>query len=531
MPILRIKLPEQGEVTHDLAADRITVGRRPDNTIQIVDRSVSGHHAEFVAEDGHYRLHDLGSTNLTFVDGSPVTDYHLREECRIAFGTVQCEFDPEAGSGAPRLSPVQMEKDLAFLRGENADLLGQIVALQRQIDILSSARLVTKKADNTPLAAGNDTLKTIVAERDDLRHITAGLKLELEKLRNELAATNRERDAARQACELLQAEKVTHSRELQELRQQLGRDSVPASNGETPAPASAPTPGTPAGDTAVIGAALTAAAPQTTLVQPPAVLAKPTVTLLAATDLWSESGATHKLNVPPIPAFQAVATPLNALSSALSRLSLNIRERSARAQLAIQGGRLAQAASALGGHPIVRMSLAIEAMLQECIGRPDCPTPAQIQTLLRATDLVSSLLDPRHQDQSKVLPHPKVLAVDDDSDLLHTVAASLELAQLPTTTCADGQEAQTLIEMEDYDLLLLDVGLPNINGTTLCNRIRENSRNRRTPVIFLTAATTLDDRAQASLCGGNDFLPKPFNTSELTVKAETWIWKSRFGLL
>ena len=121
--------------------------------------------------------------------------------------------------------------------------------------------------------------------------------------------------------------------------------------------------------------------------------------------------------------------------------------------------------------------------------------------------------------------------MDDDSDLLHTVAASLELAHLPTTTCSDGQKAEILIEKEDYDLLLLDVGMPNVNGTTLCGRIRENGRNRRTPVIFLTAATTLDDRAQASLCGGNDFLPKPFNTAELTVKAETWIWKRRFGLL
>jgi DNA-binding response OmpR family regulator len=50
-------------------------------------------------------------------------------------------------------------------------------------------------------------------------------------------------------------------------------------------------------------------------------------------------------------------------------------------------------------------------------------------------------------------------------------------------------------------------------------------------VIFLTAANTLDHRAQASLSGGNDFLPKPFNTAELTVKAETWIWKNRYGLL
>ena len=512
MPTLRIKLPDQGEVTHELAADRISVGRRPDNTIQIIDRSVSGHHAEFILEDGHYRLHDLGSTNLCFVDGSPVTDFHLHAECRITFGTVQCEFDPEAGSNTSRLSMSQMEKDLAFLRGENSDLQAQIVALQRQIDILSSARLVTKKADNTPGTADQDALKAIVAERDDLRHLSSGLKLELERLRDELTVTIRERDAARQACELMQAEKVTHSRELQELRHQTGKE------------ASAPDaePGATSGGTAVIGNAVStlAAAPAQHQV---------TVTVVPGTDQNADGVTTQKISLPPGPAAQAVASPLNALASTLSRLASNPAEKPARAQLAAQGAKLAQAAAALGAHPIVRMSMAIEAMLHECFERVDYPTVAQIQTLLRATDLISRLLDPRHHDQGKALPHPKVLAVDDDSDLLHTVAASLELAHLPTTTCSTSQEAQSLIEKEDYDLLLLDVGLPNVNGTTLCEHVRE--RNRKTPVIFLTGANGQDHRAQASVNGGNDFLLKPFNTTELTVKAETWIWKRRFGLL
>jgi CheY-like chemotaxis protein len=518
MPTLRIKLPDQGEVTHELVADRISVGRRPDNTIQIIDRSVSGHHAEFILEDGHYRLHDLGSTNLCFVDGTPITDFHLHTDCRIGFGTVQCEFDAAGGSNnnASRMSMVQMEKDLAFLRGENSDLQAQIVSLQRQIDILSSARLVTKKADNTPATADQDTLKSIVAERDDLRHLSAGLKLELEKLRDELTVTVRERDAARQACELMHAEKVTHSRELKDLRQQVEREGS-APSADTPfAPNTAP-----AGGTGV--------STSTPAHQAPPAQHQVTVTVVPGTDQNADGGTTQKISLPPGPAAQAVSGALNALASTLSRLASNPAEKPARAQLATQGAKLAQAAGAMGAHPIVRMSMAIEAMLQECFERVDYPTVAQIQTLLRATDLISRLLDPRHQDQGKALPHPKVLAVDDDSDLLHTVAASLELAHLPTTTCSDSQEAHGLIEKEDYDLLLLDVGLPNVNGTTLCDRVRE--RNRKTPVIFLTAANGQDHRAQASLNGGNDFLSKPFNTTELTVKAETWIWKRRFGLL
>jgi len=215
----------------------------------------------------------------------------------------------------------------------------------------------------------------------------------------------------------------------------------------------------------------------------------------------------------------------------LNRLSTNINDRGARAQLATQGSKLAQTASTLGNHPIVRISLAIEQLLQECVGKPDCPAPAQIQTLLQATDLITSLLDPSHHDRAKGLPHPKVLAVDDDNDLLHTLAASLELAQLSTTTCSDSGTAEDLIGKEDYDLLLLDEGLPTFNGPTLCDVVRGNVRYRKTPVIFLTATNPLDPSSQASLSGGNDFLSKPFNTAELTVKAETWIWKNRLGFL
>lgn len=211
MPTLRIKLPNQGEATHVLTGDRVTIGRRPDNTIQIVDRSVSAHHAELIFVDGHYRLHDLGSTNLTMVEGDPVTDFHLHNSCTVHIGNVECDFDatpnPEEPS-LPRLTADQMEKDMAFLRAENQELLNKIDGLQRRIDILSSARLITGKQDAGGLSSP-DHVKRLTAEREELRFQTSGLKFELEKVREELSATVRERDAARQANELLQAEKAS----------------------------------------------------------------------------------------------------------------------------------------------------------------------------------------------------------------------------------------------------------------------------------------------------------------------------------
>ncbi len=208
MPTLRIKLPDQSEATHVLKGERISVGRRPDNTIQIIDRSVSAHHAELILIDGHYRLHDLESTNKSFVEGIPITDFHLHGTCKIGFGNVECEYDatPNEEEG-PKLTMPQMEKDMAFLRAENQELLNKIDGLQRRIDILSSARLITGKSDTGALSTP-DQVKKLSAERDEFRFHVSGLRLELEKLREELSATVRERDAARQANELLQAERA-----------------------------------------------------------------------------------------------------------------------------------------------------------------------------------------------------------------------------------------------------------------------------------------------------------------------------------
>ncbi len=512
MPTLRLKLPDHGEVTHELTAARITIGRRPDNTIQIVDRSVSAHHAELIAEDGHYRLHDLGSTNLSFVDGESVTDFHLHQRCKVAFGTVQCEFDPHGGAGESGLSAAQLERELGFLRGENADLEGKIVTLQRQIDILNSARLVTKKADMTPFAAHNDTLKAVVSERDDLRHMSSGLKLELENLRGELAATISERDAARQACELLHAEKASQTRELKESRQQGG----------AAAPAAEPAPAVVAGLTVI-----DETQPTKRPVSPAA--RQPSVQTTAA--LNNVSASTQRITLPLPPQFEPIFLALQPVQLTLARLAANPSETHALAELATYASQLVETTAPLGDHPLSRLGHSIEALLHDFASRSEPPAPAHIHTLSQATDLIARLLDPRHLNASQALPHPRVLAVDHDADLLQFLTASLELAHLPTMTCADGHAVQALVEKNDFDLLLLDVSLPGLDGPTLCDRLRESDRHRKAPIIFLTGTNTLNNLAQASLSGANDFLPKPFNTAELTVKAETWIWKNRFGLV
>ena len=103
MPQIQIFLPDDTQVAHDLTEEKITVGRLADNSLQIDDGSVSSHHAELIAEDGKYRLVDLGSTNGTFVNDEQVTDVILQPGDSVRFGRIPALFTAaeEAGNSQP----------------------------------------------------------------------------------------------------------------------------------------------------------------------------------------------------------------------------------------------------------------------------------------------------------------------------------------------------------------------------------------------------------------------------------------------
>ena len=70
-----------------------------------------------------------------------------------------------------------------------------------------------------------------------------------------------------------------------------------------------------------------------------------------------------------------------------------------------------------------------------------------------------------------------------------------------------------------------------MNGFELCVRLRKIPEYKKTPIVFITGAVTVQNRVQSSLSGGNDFIAKPFNLLELGVKALTWIFKGQLEIL
>jgi predicted component of type VI protein secretion system len=108
MPKIQFTLQDGTEISHELTAECVTVGRIAENAIELSDPSVSSRHAELSASDGVYRIKDLGSTNGSQLNGSALTpgeSFELKPGDRIILGSVSGIYEPAAGTQGPAPLP------------------------------------------------------------------------------------------------------------------------------------------------------------------------------------------------------------------------------------------------------------------------------------------------------------------------------------------------------------------------------------------------------------------------------------------
>lgn len=111
----------------------------------------------------------------------------------------------------------------------------------------------------------------------------------------------------------------------------------------------------------------------------------------------------------------------------------------------------------------------------------------------------------------------KILLVEDEPPLASFVKKGFEHEGYDVTVAYDGRTGWSLYEQQPYDLVILDVNLPYLNGVELCRRIRAASQ--RVPVLLLTALDSLDDKEAGFAAGADDYLVKPFEFRELLMRA------------
>jgi DNA-binding response OmpR family regulator len=110
----------------------------------------------------------------------------------------------------------------------------------------------------------------------------------------------------------------------------------------------------------------------------------------------------------------------------------------------------------------------------------------------------------------------RILLVEDDVDLAQFVRKGLKEEHYAVDVAADGEEGLALALNNAYDLLILDITLPKLDGLALCRRIRD--KGFMTPVLLLTARNTVEDKVSGFDTGADQFLPKPFAFVELLAQ-------------
>jgi CheY-like chemotaxis protein len=178
-------------------------------------------------------------------------------------------------------------------------------------------------------------------------------------------------------------------------------------------------------------------------------------------------------------------------------------------------------AAAAGESTLAWMASALEALETELLNKPKNRNPSSTNTIGDGTRLLLAWLEGTAPIPQRKPSDCRILAVDDDPLIGTILTTALARAQLGCTTTQDPVAALETLSANCFDLVLLDVEMPVMDGTTLCMELRKLPNHQKTPVVFVTAIGEFERRAASLASGGDDLLAKPFLPMELAVKALT----------
>jgi DNA-binding response OmpR family regulator len=130
-----------------------------------------------------------------------------------------------------------------------------------------------------------------------------------------------------------------------------------------------------------------------------------------------------------------------------------------------------------------------------------------------------------HHQGIDSVPNTSILLVEDHADLAATIGDELEERGYTMDYAADGASALGLAMTQHYDLILLDLMLPKLNGMEVCQRLREQRMSM--PILMLTARDQLSDKLEGFETGADDYLVKPFDMDELVARIKALLRRSR----
>jgi phosphate regulon transcriptional regulator PhoB len=123
----------------------------------------------------------------------------------------------------------------------------------------------------------------------------------------------------------------------------------------------------------------------------------------------------------------------------------------------------------------------------------------------------------------------KILIVDDEPDLVELVSYNLRKDGFKVSTAPDGEDALEKVRKSAFDLIILDLMLPGIQGVELCRMLRSNPKTESIPIIMLTAKGELSDKIRGLETGADDYMTKPFSPKELLARVKAILRRSGEG--
>jgi DNA-binding response OmpR family regulator len=189
---------------------------------------------------------------------------------------------------------------------------------------------------------------------------------------------------------------------------------------------------------------------------------------------------------------------------------------------------LSSNAGIAGAGDIALMADALEALLKELQDKPTNINASTLRTVASAVDFIGVLFE-RSSTLEPQAPTADVLVVDDEVISRRAVAFALEKAHMKSLCVEEPMKAMDILLQKKFDLIFLDVDMPNMSGFELCTKIRTLPQYAKTPVVFVTGLNDLENRANSTMSGGNDFIAKPFLFIELTVKALVHVFRGRLN--
>jgi DNA-binding response OmpR family regulator len=136
----------------------------------------------------------------------------------------------------------------------------------------------------------------------------------------------------------------------------------------------------------------------------------------------------------------------------------------------------------------------------------------------------------KHESAGTGSSRGRALVVEDEPNIRELVSLHLGLEGLTVTPAADGEEALRYAASEPFDVIVLDLMLPKIDGITVCRAIRRQGQNRDVPILMLTAKRDESDKVLGLESGADDYLTKPFGVRELVARVRALLRRPRRAL-